>query len=43
MFYITFYAYYLPLLMLYGYFVSVILQILGQDQIRRKEQKLVNQ
>jgi len=40
MFYITFYAYYLPYLILHGYFVSVILQILGQEQIRRKIAKI---
>ena len=42
MFYITFYAYYFSYWMLHGYFVSVILQILGQEQIRRKERKLAN-
>ena len=42
MFCITFYAYYLPYLMLHGYFVSAIFQILGQEQIRRKEWKLAN-
>jgi len=26
--------------MLYGYFVSIILQILGQDQIKRKRAKI---
>jgi len=40
MFHITFYAYYLSYLMLHGYFVSVILQILGQEQIRRKRAKI---
>ena len=38
MFYITFYIYYLPYLMLHGYFVSVILQIFGQEKIRKKSE-----
>jgi len=42
MFYITFYAYYLPYLMLHGHFISVILLILSHDQIRRKNRKLAN-
>jgi len=37
-----FYAYYLPNLMLHGYFISANLQILGQEKIKRKEQKLAN-
>jgi len=35
-----FYTYYLPHLMLHGYFISVILQILDQEEIRRKTKKI---
>ena len=37
-----FFAYYLSHLMLHVYFINVILQILGQEKIRRKERKLMN-